>query len=762
MPEQPSFDEFFEAATGHGPYEYQRILGEDGLPDRIEAATGSGKTAGTILAWMYRRFVVGDAPSRLVWCAPMRTLVNQTCGEVAEWSARLSEAGLVGELDVYSVMGGTDSGEWRLTLGRPCVMVGTLDLLLSAAMGAPLGAPQTVGGVDVGLLNSDAHWVYDEVQMFDIAGPTTVALDLVRKRHGRDDVGSTWLSATLPEIEAGRELVTVRPTAADRSPETPLGQRLHATKTITAVEDEVSGDLVKSLRGGNGSTLVVVNTVKTARIVAGELGAVLLHSRFRPAERADAMDRAVSALANGGVVVATQVVEAGVDVSADLLVTELCPWASLVQRAGRCNRYGRSVGRVVVTQPGNARPYLADELTVAASNLAEFDGGSFSPEQTMTGSSASLEKLTASESKVNAVEKILVDAVVCSNAEAGRLPSANVASTHIRVGSSYSVSVLWRSSDPADGDGGPRRDELCPASLSEVRKLTSVHSHWVWSYAEKSWIVPEGEIEPGASVRLLRSAGGYTAETGFDPTSGAAVDRVRFMASGRRRESYSPSWLPLCVHLLDAQRRAMAADAGDHVAATAALFHDLGKTHPSFQRFMTSGEPLLAEPDDGRVLAKSGCAVGTLAPSTLDGLRHEVASFFALCQLVSKGDAVPDARVAYGILSHHGKVNLSAPPLPPQRRQRRRSGAGPVAAIRGVRLGGREACLSGFSFVDVTGTSRRIDDMDGDEARRLWESTGAALWSEASSFASESPFLAARIQAVVRVADWLASADPSG
>lgn len=40
------------------------------------------------------------------------------------------------------------------------------------------------------------------------------------------------------------------------------------------------------------------------------------------------------------IVIATQAVEAGVDVSARLLITELAPWSSLVQRIGRCNRKG--------------------------------------------------------------------------------------------------------------------------------------------------------------------------------------------------------------------------------------------------------------------------------------------------------------------------------------------------------------------------------------------------------------------------------------
>jgi CRISPR-associated endonuclease/helicase Cas3 len=45
-------------------------------------------------------------------------------------------------------------------------------------------------------------------------------------------------------------------------------------------------------------------------------------------------------------VISTQVLEAGVDLDADLLVTELCPWPSLVQRLGRLNRRGKKAGVV--------------------------------------------------------------------------------------------------------------------------------------------------------------------------------------------------------------------------------------------------------------------------------------------------------------------------------------------------------------------------------------------------------------------------------
>ncbi len=68
---------------------------------------------------------------------------------------------------------------------------------------------------------------------------------------------------------------------------------------------------------------------------------VLIHSRFRPQDRAAGLKRLLAdPPVQGTIAVTTQVVEAGVDISAKVLFTELAPWPSLVQRFGRCNRKG--------------------------------------------------------------------------------------------------------------------------------------------------------------------------------------------------------------------------------------------------------------------------------------------------------------------------------------------------------------------------------------------------------------------------------------
>ena len=404
-----TYDQFFHQATEkpfpHG-YQCRLACGPDARPDKPESLaggttcqsqlisipTGLGKTAAVVLAWLWNRVSLPSLhsqpstpnlppwPRRLVYCLPMRTLVEQTEAEVRKWLGDALWDGDAktrrGKVGVHVLMGGEDAGEWDLHPEENAVLIGTQDMLISRALNRGYGMSRYRWPMHFGLLNNDCLWVMDETQLMGVGVETSSQLDGFRQDGKLPTVGvcpTWWMSATLDEAR----LATVDhprpadgwPTVALSDPEKSSGrpkELITAPKKLSptplALNAVTKGDYAKQLatvikeRHQPGTlTLVVVNRVSRAREIyaaltmAGKKGkqtlppvydpehVALIHSRFRPVDR----ERHTQLLFGKGdrIVIATQAVEAGVDVSARLLITELAPWSSIVQRIGRCNRY---------------------------------------------------------------------------------------------------------------------------------------------------------------------------------------------------------------------------------------------------------------------------------------------------------------------------------------------------------------------------------------------------------------------------------------
>lgn len=131
--------------------------------------------------------------------------------------------------------------------------------------------------------------------------------------------------------------------------------------------------------------LVVANTVRRARQLYNmlrERGAdpLLLHSKFTQGDRESKLRRIEE---GKWLCVSTQVVEAGVDISAEALFTDVAPPCALIQRAGRCCRPShiieRQEGEVVICTSGDAESglnsvYGTGSLEVAKDFLSGVDG----------------------------------------------------------------------------------------------------------------------------------------------------------------------------------------------------------------------------------------------------------------------------------------------------------------------------------------------------------------------------------------------------
>lgn len=407
-----TFAGFVSKATGQAPYPYQERLAAEGLPDVLRVPTGSGKTVAATLPWLYRRTTDPDSEPRwLVLVLPQRALVEQTTGMIGEWLGNLAV-----DVPVHVLMGGEHLGdrEWKADPAREHtrerIFVGTQDMVLSRLLMRGFAEPRASWPTTFGLLHAGVRFVFDEVQLMGPGLPTSLQLQGLRERWGTAvDCRSTWMSATLDParlstVDFSRELSVVELRDADWKHRR-LGKRLRATRTVrelvlggsdAARYPRALAERVLAEHRPRTRMLVVLNTVERATEVYEALGKqeleaelVLLHSRFRPLDRWEHTRRSVDPPGPAGtIVVSTQVLEAGVDVTSQTLITEVASWSSIVQRAGRCNRRGETEdARLLWTVPPGKDahlPYEPDDVDHAAAALRAVEGESLTSTQ-LTG-----------------------------------------------------------------------------------------------------------------------------------------------------------------------------------------------------------------------------------------------------------------------------------------------------------------------------------------------------------------------------------------
>jgi CRISPR-associated endonuclease/helicase Cas3 len=775
-----SFDEFFKAATGRTPYPFQRKFADD-LHSLVQVPTGLGKTEMAVLGWLWRRMCADEgtrrkAPRRLVYCLPMRVLVEQTCSKVVEWLCRLgmlatrpgddrpfdgwaARQGISGSrIGVHVLMGGEDPDDWDLYPEREAIIIGTQDMLLSRALNRGYGMSRFRWPMHFALLNNDCLWVFDEIQLMGAGLATTAQLEAFRQTLGSKDghaCRSVWMSATMqkdwlkavdfaPQV-AG--LTTLELSDGDHeNPE--VKKRWEANKPIEragATMDDAAklADEIRNVHKVGTRTIVVVNTVQRAcklfdaLNVAGEGGKgkskgdkkkrdssgaltatatlspkiVLLHSRFRPGDRQQHFDDAFAEPdGTGTIIVSTQVIEAGVDKSATTLFTELAPWASLVQRFGRCNREGEANEDAAVRWIN--LPAKEPKGFVRLYELAELESAR-----------ERLEKL--SDVGLHSLRKVEVDLPFKHGQVVRRKDLVDLFDTtpdlagndididrFVREVDETDVRVFWRTWDqgkdktpPADAPA-PRREELCPAPVGEFRQFAKKQGGkvWRWDFLDKRWgLVGRDKIAPGQVFLARADAGGYSPERGWDPSS-SSVDPVGLAETGRAKApeatddddlSHASGWQTIAQHTADVCGQiesilgAVPINEGDALRL-GARWHDRGKAHTVFQDAIDDGQTVERKgkpvqrrerPPDWqscRIVAKAPRERKDQNGNVVDmgfwrryvrkHFRHEMASAMAALHPSSGISAEWRDLVAYLVAAHHGKVRLSIRSLPDERR----------------------------------------------------------------------------------------------
>jgi CRISPR-associated endonuclease/helicase Cas3 len=794
----------------------------------------------------------------------MRTLVEQTDGEVRKW---LESHGLLwdgkpetrkGKVAVHILMGGEEAGEWDIFPEESAILIGTQDMLLSRALNRGYGMGRARWPMQFGLLNNDCLWVLDETQLMGAGLWTSAQLDWLRHDRFKPAKSCTtwWMSATvgtafletkdrkdakmpapakiaITDAEAAKLgiLKAVRPVSNWQPPQT--RERKERSAFIASLAAAVQFEHAR-----HTLSLVVSNTVATAQEIFAALTSantaaaeiILLTSRFRPADRKAHLEKLLAfesarkasvkngdpgPAQNGLICVSTQVVEAGVDISARRLWTELASWPSILQRLGRLNRDGKlnpqAAAHIFEIPAGRSAvsPYDPDDLK-AARRITDALAKKSEADPTKP-----IRELLAEFSSPNGG----VHADIAKSLEPKPSPFPRAFEIHglfstepdvlggftdvspwVRgVDKNADVIVFWRDwevakkSPNASKYTGPsfQRDEGCAVAIHRIRDFVkNSKTAFIWNDRLEKWeSTRPDDICPGMVVMLPASGGGYDVAkgwTGEKPDKPAnAPPPGPFDAECEDDDMQTTAKLQWVV--LDAHLAAVAAEAETisnllalpsaqkTALVRAAALHDIGKSFSQWQDALPTPRP-----DTTTLWAK--------APSFAKraGMRHEAASALATWRRYYRDRAADfPALTIYLIAAHHGLVRATLnsrpaparqpnvagipvteppPPLPWHERPGDNWQLDFVPASDGANGTFSEKANGELVFTPASPcwTALVADLLGGWEADAPRASAGAVPANDSNEPHSLNPFHLAFLEALLRTADCRVSASEAG
>ncbi|MDI6816615.1 MAG: CRISPR-associated helicase Cas3' [Actinomycetota bacterium] len=365
-----------EKSKGFDPYPYQVRVADAVMAGRnvlLIAPTGSGKTWAAVAPFIHARLNgagAGDRAAfadRLIYALPLRTLASSLHADVVKAArAAFGEEHVVvsgKERDyrrrdrLYITIQTGEAQDDPLFNGD--IIFTTIDQLLSSYINVPLSLPRKLSNINAGALIG-AQIVLDEFHLLEEGKSLSTAIEMVDRLRGLASV--LIMTATLSNLGCARlasiiDAHQIELEEAERLKLPAESKRQRDWRFVGAPLDASS-----ILSAHKQRTIVLCNTVNRAQdmylgiknAAPKDTDVLLLHSRFYPDDRGQKeaeiirrFGKAAQAKGDSIILVTTQVIEAGMDISCDVLHTEIAPANSLVQRAGRCARYG-GAGEVII------------------------------------------------------------------------------------------------------------------------------------------------------------------------------------------------------------------------------------------------------------------------------------------------------------------------------------------------------------------------------------------------------------------------------
>ncbi|WP_161883811.1 CRISPR-associated helicase Cas3' [Deinococcus alpinitundrae] len=355
-----------QALFKNRPYAYQERVCAELLAGHnviLCAPTGAGKTEAALGPYLLARQREDQHfPRRCIFASPMRTLAK----DLHKRAKKVNKDNDLG-LDVR-LHTGEDPTSPEL---EGDIIITTVDQLLSNYLHVPYST--SWGGRNIGAGGVIASYVVlDEFHLFDPERAFRTALAMATALKGITPflfMTATFSKDLTQKLAAETGAVVISPTPDELA-------TMHSqqkTRTIQRVDATLSARAV--VQAHQRRSIAIANTVDRVQTLYADLQRLqtgtelsegehvlherlqgvtleILHSRYFPAHRNEREERLAELLGEKStkdvILVASQAVEVGLNISSEQLHTEVCPANSLLQRAGRNARFADEHGVVSV------------------------------------------------------------------------------------------------------------------------------------------------------------------------------------------------------------------------------------------------------------------------------------------------------------------------------------------------------------------------------------------------------------------------------
>lgn len=357
------YHSFYKSICGFEPYNYQNKVAEILLSNKnviLSVPTGAGKTWASIMPFLFaKQNDITEFPQKMIYSLPLRTLTNSIYSDVNE---------VLKANSVFNGLASIHTGEYYNDVHfESDIIFSTIDQTLSNFLSFPLSLSKRQANINAGSLIG-SYLVFDEFHLLDpkLSMSTTLGILKMLGNLCRFCIMTATLSekyiSELSEV-LNAEVVSIEDFPDDvlRISSLKIPEGKPCKKIIKTILGTIKADLI--LKEHKLKTIVICNRVEKAQQLYNEIitnedlkidksNIICLHSRFFDEDRKQKEEYLKKTFGKNNtesaILISTQVVEAGMDISCDTMHVEISPINSFLQRAGRCARWEGEYGEIYV------------------------------------------------------------------------------------------------------------------------------------------------------------------------------------------------------------------------------------------------------------------------------------------------------------------------------------------------------------------------------------------------------------------------------